>query len=355
MQNKWIRANTDWMRDAKFGVMLHYLADPSNAENSAADSVEEWNRRVDDFNVPALVKMLQEVKAGYLLFTVGQFSGYYCSPNATYDRIVGIEPSRCSNRDLIAEIAEALVPTGIKFMVYSMVTGPMWHREAVEALGFTPPWDASKWKAVPGSYHNRIGADSRLTQAQRNWEAIITEWSTRWGKKVHGWWLDACYYPEKMYYFDDEPNFRSFARALKTGNADSLVSFNPGVMVPPRVLSECDDYLAGETNVLITPCKYHPFKRYYDIASPVENAYGSPERLAEEQARCSAQLQILTYLGEYWCRGTMPRYPDALALEYTKYINSLEGTVTWDVPLSSAGVVPDVFVKQLATIGTAVR
>lgn len=351
MPEPWTRANTDWLRDAKFGVMLHYLADPSNAENSAADSVEEWNRRVDAFDVPALVSMLQQVHVGYLLFTVGQFSGYYCSPNETFDRIVGIHPSRCSHRDLIGEIADALAPTGIRLIVYSMATGPMWHREAIEALGFTPPWDASKWKSPPGSYHNRIGADARLTQAQRNWEAVLTEWSRRWGKRVHGWWIDACYYPEKMYYFDDEPNFRSFARALKAGNSESLVSFNPGVMVPSRVLSECDDFLAGETNVLLTPCKYHPFKRRYDIMAPVELAYGSPDRLSEEQTRLGAQLHILTYLGDYWCRGVEPRYPDALATEYTRYINSLDGAVTWDVPISSTGVVPEIFVRQLATIG----
>jgi hypothetical protein len=350
----WKRANTDWMRDAKFGVMLHYLADPSNAENSAADSVEEWNRRVDAFDVPALVGMLQQVHAGYLLFTVGQFSGYYCSPNATFDRIVGIQPSRCSHRDLVGEIAVALAPTGIRLIVYSMATGPMWHREATEALGFTPPWDASKWKSPPGSYHNRIGADDRLTQAQRNWEAVLTEWSSRWGRNVHGWWIDACYYPEKMYYFDDEPNFRSFARALKAGNSDSLVSFNPGVMVPTRVLSECDDYLAGETNVLITPCKYHEFKRFYDMMAPCELAYGSPDRLAAEQSRCGAQLHILTYLGDYWCRGTTPRYSDGLVVEYTRYINGLEGAVTWDVPIASTGVVPEIFVRQLAAIGAGV-
>jgi hypothetical protein len=205
MQEPWKRANADWLRDAKFGVMLHYLADPTNAENSAADSVEEWNRRVDAFDVPALVGMLQQVHAGYLLFTVGQFSGYYCSPNATFDRIVGIQPSRCSNRDLVGEIAVALAPTGIRLIVYSMATGPMWHRN------------------------------------------------------VHGWWIDACYYPEKMYYFDDEPNFRSFARALKAGNPDSLVSF------------------------------------------------------------------------------------------------SLEGAVTWDVPIASTGVVPEIFVRQLAAIGSEAR
>ncbi len=36
--------------------------------------------------------------AKYLLFTIGQNSGHYCTPNAAYDRIAGITPSKCSRR-----------------------------------------------------------------------------------------------------------------------------------------------------------------------------------------------------------------------------------------------------------------
>ena len=44
-----------------------------------------------------------------------------------------------------------------------------------------------------------LGKGLRLMSFQRNWEAIVKEWSDRWGKKVHGWWIDGCYFPESMY------------------------------------------------------------------------------------------------------------------------------------------------------------
>ncbi|MGC8977662.1 MAG: hypothetical protein ACP5OB_08625, partial [Candidatus Ratteibacteria bacterium] len=41
-----------------------------------------------------------EIKCGWLIFTIGQNSGFYCSPNKTYDEIVGRKESRLSKRDL---------------------------------------------------------------------------------------------------------------------------------------------------------------------------------------------------------------------------------------------------------------
>ena len=78
----------------------------------------------------------------------------------------------------------------------------------------------------------------RLVEFQRRWESIIREWSLRWGQDVSGWWIDGCYFPDQMYRFDDEPNFASFAAALKAGNPQAIVAFNPGVKVPVVVRLE---------------------------------------------------------------------------------------------------------------------
>jgi hypothetical protein len=171
-----------------------------------------------------------------------------------------------------------------------------------------------------------------LSDFQRHWEAIIREWSLRWGRNVHGWWIDGCYYADKMYRHSDAPNFRSFAEVMKAGNPDSLVAFNPGVLVPIISHTEFEDYTAGEANVMVTPNKFHVFQRFID----------------------GAQFQVLSFLGDFWCVGE-PRYPDELVVEYTRYINSFEGTVTWDVPILTDGRIPDVYLRQLAKIGRAVN
>src|SRR5690349_254781 len=81
-------------------------------------SVGEWNRLVDGFDAEALAKQLQSAGAGYYQITIGQNSGYYLAPNSVYDRTTGITPSKCSRRDVVADLFDALDKRGIKLMVY---------------------------------------------------------------------------------------------------------------------------------------------------------------------------------------------------------------------------------------------
>jgi hypothetical protein len=327
---KWKRANTGWMRDARWGVMTHYLSVPPSTKEPADMTVSKWNRHVDGVDVPRFADTIAATGAGYLIFTLGQNSGFFCSPNKTYDRLVGVRPSRLSRRDLLGEVAAALQERNVRTIAYLPSHAPAKHREAVEGLRCTPEWDASTWGLKPGAYIRRQPVDERLSEFQRNWEAIIREWSVRWGKTVSGWWIDGCYNADRMYRHADAPNFRSFAEAMKSGNPDSLVAFNPGVLVPIICHTEYDDYTAGEANVMVTPNRYHFFNRFVK----------------------GAQFQVLTYLGDYWCYGN-PRYPDELIVNYTKYINSFEGAVTWDVPINLKGEIPDAYIKQLSAIGRA--
>ncbi len=89
---------TGWMKDAKWGVMTHYLADWISQAHNERMSVERWNELVDSFDAEGLAEQIKSFGAGYYLVTIGQNSGYYLSPNATYDHYVGIQPSRCSRR-----------------------------------------------------------------------------------------------------------------------------------------------------------------------------------------------------------------------------------------------------------------
>jgi len=85
-------------------VMDHYLADWIARVEKMEMNVEKWNKLINDFDVEGLAKQLKSVGAGYYLITLGQNSGYYLSPNETYDRYVGINPSKCSRWDLVADL-----------------------------------------------------------------------------------------------------------------------------------------------------------------------------------------------------------------------------------------------------------
>ena len=317
-----------WLKKAKWGVFCHYLADTAGQRTPLNLDSDTWNRQVESFDVEALAKQLQQMGAPYFCITLGQNSGFYCSPNQTYDELTGIKPSRLSNRDLIADIARALEGTGTRLMVYLSSHAPSNHREAVEALGCTPPWDARAWGLEPGKYLAAANADARLTGFQRNWEAVIREWSERWGSSIKGWWIDGCFYADQMYRFPDPPNFASLAAAARVGNPESIIAFNGGTKLPVIPLCEEEDYTAGELNSNL------PVFGWQWEQSP------------EDGMIDSAQYHILTYLGEFWGQGK-PRFSREFAAEYTSHVNRHGGTVSWDVPITPDGRIPGEFCEIL--------
>ena len=93
---------TDWFHHAKWGVFMHYMADTVLKGDEL--TIENWNKAVDSFDVKGLADQLSSAGAGYFVLTLGQNSGYYCAPNAAYDRLTGIAPSKCARRDLVADL-----------------------------------------------------------------------------------------------------------------------------------------------------------------------------------------------------------------------------------------------------------
>jgi len=321
--------STDWLHEARWGVMTHYLGAPPSSRGGAELTAEMWNEQVDAFDVNGLAAQLASTRAKYLLFTIGQNSGHFCAPNATYDRIVGIEPSKCSRRDLIADLAQALAVRKIRLMVYLPSGAPAADPVARKALGWR--WGRPGDWQLPGE---PVGG--RLPEFQRNWEAVIREWSLRWGKRVSGWWIDGCYFADEMYRFDDEPNFASFARALKAGNPESIIAFNPGVKVPVVAHTKYDDYTAGEVN----------------LPQLAQASEACPGRWLECDGR-RVQFQVLTYLGKTWCQGGHPELPNEQIIACTRQLAVKDGVVTFDVPIHKSGLIARPFVEQLQAVGQA--
>lgn len=316
--DNWQRADTGWFRDCRWGMFTHYLADSASNLKPIELTPDDWNRRIDAFDVEGLAVQLAEVNVPYFVITLGQNSGFYLSPNAVYDGITGINPSKCSRRDLIADLATALNPRGIRLLVY--------------LPGMAPATDAIAKAKLEGM------DDVRHTTLQRNWEAVCREWSRRWGKAVSGWWIDGPY-DAPAYQNPDEPNYRSFAAALKAGNPDSIVSFNNGLRTPLYSMTEYEDYTPGEIerDMTVSPGHVADFSR---LAAYQEFING-------------ARLHVLTIMGEWWGKGPV-RFPDELTIGYTKFINRRGGVVSWDVPLTLKGHIDEEFLPQLTALGRAI-
>lgn len=318
--------NTDWFKDCGWGVFCHYLGAMPSSDGGADLDAEAWNRQVEAFDIEGLKDQLCSIGAPYFFITLGQNSGHYLAPNATYDRYVGIEPSKCSQRDIVSDLFDILHPHGIQLLVYLPSGAPAADPVAMRQLGWEWGFEGG-WPHAWGT--KRTG--KRLAEFQRKWEDVVRDWSLRWGRKVCGWWIDGCYFADEMYRHEEEPNFRSFAAALKAGNPDAIVAFNPGVLIPVICHTEYEDYTAGEIAQALLEC---------------------PGPWVERNGH-NARYHILSYLGESWCKG-QPRFPDELVIGYTKHIISKGGVITWDVPIQKSGLIPADFVRQLKVLGEAI-
>lgn len=310
--------STQWLQNAQWGLFFHFLESPASTEAESKTSADAWNGRVDAFAVSRLVENVVESGARYVMWTLGQNSGHFCSPNATYDHLTGIVPSKCSRRDLWRDIALALREHGIKTFAYLPAGAPEFEPRAVEAL---------EWVKDGG----------RLAPFQTRWEAIIREWSERWGDLCAGWWIDGCYFPNEMYEHEEAPNFASFAGALRAGNPGALVAFNPGVQTPVIRLTPEEDYTAGELDGALA------------VGAWTARGYGALGSSVD-----GAQLHVLTFAGENWGSGP-PRFCAELMAGYTRLITDGGGAITWDVPFGDDGEIPAAFHTRFAAIGAALH
>lgn len=295
---------TDWMPEAKVGAFMHFLPDRSNFA------------LVEKFDVPALAKQLSAAKVTYFVFTLGQNSGYMNAPNATYDRIAGFAPGeRCARRDLPKELAAALKPLGIRLMLYLPCQTPNGDAQAVRAFGLP---------ATPLNGDRKVDA----TFAAK-WAEVIREWSDRYGDSVSGWWFDGGY---EWIGFNSEIA-RVYAAAVKHGNPQAVVTFNPGVSL--KRWTDAEDYTAGELN---DPFTYACDGRWLN----------------------GSQWHVLTFLGRQW--GTRDtRHPDDAWIAWVRKVTDKGGVVTLDVgpnydsTVAPVGAISDAQLKQLTAIVAAVR
>ncbi len=314
---------TDWFHDARWGVFSQWFTSPKT-------SAEAWNARVDGFDVDGLAGQLSEVGAPYYFLSIGQNSGHYCAPNATYDRLTGIRPSKCSRRDLFADLAAALGPRGIRLLAYLPSGAPTNDPEARRALewewGFKDPW--------PGGWGGPT-TGKRLAAFQRKWESICREWSLRWSESCGGWWIDGCYFGRDMYAHDDEPNWSSFAAALRAGNPDSILAFNPGTLLPLATTGVHEDFTTGEVSHGL------PVNVYEDNVGQ----WAPMNRWVDG----TAQAHVLSDLGFR----VRVKYPDEMVVGYTRFVTGRDGVISWWARQDAGGLIVPEDLAQLAAVGKA--
>jgi alpha-L-fucosidase len=306
---------TLWMKDARWGVMTHYLQPWIARGEKIEIGPDKWNELVDHFDVEGLAEQIKSTGAGYHILTIGQGSSYFLTPSPAYARLIGGGTDNSAKRDLVADLSAALSKRGVKLIVYSTCGGPRDGRPA-------PPPPAAQ------------GRDRRNKERMLAWQEVIREWSLRWGDKVAGWWFDGCYTPNSLFRFDDPPNFESFAAAARAGNPNAVIAFNPGVVDRVISFTQFEDYTAGE----------------------IEDLSRTLIRRAVEGRVDGERIHKLSYLGTTWGFAP-PRYTnlDEMVIPWTKKVVQAGGAMTWDAPIQPNGLISEPFMEQLRAIGKAVK
>ena len=301
--------NTDWFRNAGVGLMLHFLKAVFVPDGGS----KEYNEVADNFDVELFANNCKEAGANYVMFALGQNDGFYCSPNRAYDSIVGVAPGElCSKRDLPADLFKALDKRGIRMMFYLPGNPPIHHELADSRFKYT------------------YGKDSPTSQfTQSCWEAVIREWSLRYGKNLSGWWFDGMYRGGIIETRSDmrfAHNISTHTLAAKAGNHNSIVTYNYGVNTIQSD-SPYDDYSSGEEGKIVQV----PQNRW--VVDGV-------------------QWFLFTYLGENWSKAGM-RFKTSELTDWAQKVFAKEGVVCFDIHADKSGAIDPDHIKQVQAVRKA--
>jgi hypothetical protein len=299
--------NTDWFRDAGYGVMLHYLKPVIVPDGGA----KEWNEAVNSFNVERFASQVNEAKAGFVMFTLGQNSGFYCSPNAAYDKVLGTKPGDlCSTRDLPMDLIAELKKYDIPLILY---------------LPSNPP---ARNELVSEKFHYPLKDTATSQYNQPILESMIREWSLRYGTDVKGWWFDGLYQwnniRETRMNMSLKHNISTHTLAAKAGNKHSIVTYNSGFGKLKANTPYCD-YTSGEKSTLDEV----PENRW--IADGV-------------------QWFTFTYLGEKW-GGRGQQFKTEELVQKAEEIVSKEGVLCLEVVAEANGEILPHHLEQIIAVG----
>jgi Alpha-L-fucosidase len=300
--------NADWFRDAGFGIMVHYLKPAIVPGGDATD----WNDAVNSFNVERFASQANEAGVGFVMFTLGQNSGYYCSPNTAYDRALGISPGElCSNRDLPMDLMLELKKYNIPLILYLPANPPVSNKLVSEKFKYS-----FKKDSATSQYNQPILED------------MIREWSLRYGDGVKAWWFDGLYSWNSIRStrmdMSLKHNISTHTLAAKAGNKQSLVTYNYG-FGEIQVNTPYCDYSSGEKRTI----DEYPKGRW------VEDG---------------VQWFLFTYLGEKWGGKGHQFITDSLVTMADKIVRN-DGVLCLEVVADAKGEILSQHLEQIKAVG----
>ncbi len=214
------RASTDWFVKAGYGAMFHW-ADLTQPRDGMKKPYPE---AVNAFDVDAFARLMGEIGAAYVIFTLNHAHPHCPAPIQSWE---AIHPGWTTKRDLIGDIAGALERRGIRLILY--INSPV-----LTDFGKT---------GETGLYELTFN-EEQFTEIHKN---VLSEIGSRYGEKLAGYWFDSWY--QSLAAYPDVP-IEAIYRYCKVGNPGRITAFNFWIF---PVLTPWQDYWAGELNSLQNP------------------------------------------------------------------------------------------------------
>jgi hypothetical protein len=319
-----------WMARGGFGLMTHYLITPKGS--TPQERTADLNRIVDCFDLGTYIRQFDESGADWLIFTLGQGTGFLSSHNEDIDRLEGGFTPR---RDLITEIGEQLHRRGKKLIVYF----PGAHTAADPTV-----------KRLLGLGTGRY--------ADRHTD-VIRQYSLKLGRLCDGWWFDSCG-------VQGEPAWQKEMAACRAGNPESVIAFSGAEFCASggRIKPICpiEDYHAGEIHLLEggkirTDFIYPPGNGVIVTADGKLRKKGQEARfyLPDSQFIDNVQWHCLLPV-DLTFNPAVPNqychYTDKELFGFVDRVKSVGGAITINVPIEiETGQIPQETLAQVVRLG----
>ena len=316
-----------WMAHGTFGVMTHYLPRPGGA--SFADQTADLNRLADQFDIDHFIRQFQETGADWLIFTLGQQSGYLCSANPVFDATT---PGHTPHRDVALEVARRLHALGKRLILY-----------------------------FPSESDPFVQLGPRDEGYLDRYFEFVRQYSLKFGSLHHGWWFDSCTPHPDDYW-------QKWLSAARAGNAAAVVAFSgaefcTGGPINPRCKFE--DYHAGEIHLL------EDGKIRRDFLYPPAEVFTTAEGKLRKRGRDAVfYLPDGPFIDNVQWHGLLPidqtfnpaipdqfcHYSDPELLAFARAIKAVGGALTINVPIDSQnGHIREETHSQLVRLSKALR
>ena len=316
-----LRADTDWMVDAQYGVMFHWTDLTVNRDGSQLD----YKTAVEQFDVQAFGALSEQVGAGYVIFTLNHQYPHCPAPIAAWEEI---HPGWTTERDLIQEIADELNRRNIDLVLY-IASHLVGNPDGVGENKWLRAHEFGSSESIPEATHFDIAANNAT---------VLTAIGERYGEQVRGFWLDGWDLIPETYPHTD---YRELFDAAKTGHADRVVTFNRWVF--PTV-TPWQDYWAGEidspdkspTNQFMST-EVGKGLQFHGLIAMEDDWLYSAEGLEEGRSFYKA------------------RYTAEDVIEYITEVNAARGAVTINLSIRQDLSLPTKAQEIMETVKTAVR